>query len=347
MSDTSPTNLPKVSVLLPVYNEARHVRASLQSIADQDYPLDCIEILVAHGTSTDNTAALIEEFCQANPELQIRLFENPTNNTATGRNLCLQAADGLFVLNFSAHAVADRSLIRTLTEKLRQLPPSAGGIGCALRRPLNMSRIERAISAAMLSPMGGMGRVDSSFHAKQDQVAHSVAFTLYKRELLAESGGFDDRFWCGQDAELNLRLARREHDIWFTPDTSVEHRKRSHLVAFASQMYRYGVARAKLTKKFPDSLRPVHLLPTIFVLGLAGAVVMACINVLALVGVGCGAILFVAVSFYSTARGGGDLISVLFSPLLYLLMYLTYGLGFLCGLLPTLKKNSARVAERS
>jgi glycosyltransferase involved in cell wall biosynthesis len=339
MPDPSPTDLPQVSVLIPVYNEARHIEASLQSIVEQDYPLDRIEVLLAHGESTDDTAEAIEVFRAANPELAVKLLDNPSNNTAVGRNLCLEEATGAFVLNFSAHAVADRSLLRVLVGKLQQLPESAAGIGCAYRRPESLSFIERAITVAMYSPMGGMGRVDSSFHAEQDQIARSVAFTLYKREVLSHYGGFDDHFWCGQDAELNLRLARHGNDIWFTPDTSVEHRKRSNMRSFVGQMYRYGVARAKLTKKYPASLRLLFLLPVIFALGLPAAITMACINLLALGVVGCGAVLFVAASFYSAAKAGGDLHALLCSPLLYCLIYVTYGLGFLRGLLPAIGRD--------
>jgi hypothetical protein len=44
--------------------------------------------------------------------------------------------------------------------------------------------------------------------------------------------------------------------------------------------------------------------------------------------------LFVLLSWGSALSAGGDLISVLLSPLLYFLMYTCYGAGFLRGLIP-------------
>jgi glycosyltransferase involved in cell wall biosynthesis len=44
-----------VSIALPIRNESAHIEHVLLSIIDQDYPADCMEILIADGMSTDNT----------------------------------------------------------------------------------------------------------------------------------------------------------------------------------------------------------------------------------------------------------------------------------------------------
>ena len=59
--------LPKVSFLLPVFNEETHLAAALASIFDQDYPTDRIEVVVAEGNSNDGTQQIIAEFQQRRP----------------------------------------------------------------------------------------------------------------------------------------------------------------------------------------------------------------------------------------------------------------------------------------
>ena len=46
---------PFVSILMPVRNEARHIRNSLGAVLTQDYPQDRMEIIISDGNSTDGT----------------------------------------------------------------------------------------------------------------------------------------------------------------------------------------------------------------------------------------------------------------------------------------------------
>lgn len=330
MSGTPQPDL-KISVLLPVYNEERYIQASLNSIARQDYSRPNIEIIVAHGSSTDRTAERLESFCRSHRDLDIRIMDNSSNNTSVGRNLCLENSTGSLVLNFSGHAIAESSLLSVLTAKLQQLPDDAAGIGCAIRRPQAKSRLEEAIAVAMFSPMGGGRQVDSAFHADSDQVTRSVAFTLYKKEILDELGGFDEAFWCGQDAEINFRLAMAGYSVWFTPDVAVEHYKRTSLRAFLHQAYRYGFARACLTRKYPNSFRPLFILPALFVLSLPLALGLAILSPGSKVILFASALLFAFTSACSAAYAGGNLVTIICSPVIYLTLYLGYGVGFLRG----------------
>src|SRR5262249_53387 len=56
-----PVPLPIVTVIVPVRNEARSLRACLGSLLAQTYPAERLEILVVDGLSEDGTAALARE----------------------------------------------------------------------------------------------------------------------------------------------------------------------------------------------------------------------------------------------------------------------------------------------
>ncbi|MCE9546969.1 MAG: glycosyltransferase, partial [Planctomycetia bacterium] len=113
---------PRVSFLLPVYNEQEHLGESLASIAAQEYPPHLIEVLVADGNSTDGTLEIVQAFRKVNPHLAVEVIANPSRNTSVGRNLCLRRATGELVMNFSGHAVARPNLLAVLTGKLANLP---------------------------------------------------------------------------------------------------------------------------------------------------------------------------------------------------------------------------------
>ena len=322
--------LPRVSFLLPVYNEQEHLGEALESIAAQDYPVDRIEVLLAEGGSTDGTAAVIEAYCS---RLSMQVIPNPTRNTAVGRNLCLKHATGELVLNFSGHAVAEPRLVRTLVDKLAQEPAEVAGIGCAIESSGSKTAVGRVIAAVLRSPLGGGGAMDSSFHAASDCDVRSVAFCLYRRAAVEQIGGFDGAFWCGQDAELNLRLAKAGYRLRFTPETHVVHYKRPTLVGLMQQMFRYGAARAALTRKFPGSLRAVFLLPALWVLAwvvlAAGSMLSTTVT---LVMAGCAAA-FVVVGSLSAVIAGSGPAGLLLGPLVYAILYTAYGLGLFWGFL--------------
>ena len=325
---------PKISFLIPLFNEADHVREMLRSILELEYPTELLEVVIALAPSSDRTAAHLEDFAQQNPKLKIHVLPNRAMNTAVGRNLCLEAATGELVMNFSGHAIADANLLAVLVSKIDELPGDIVGVGCGICSTSTSSWLGSAIATVLSSPLGGVRTVDSSYNATRDGPARSIAFTLYKAQALRQIGGFDTDFWCGQDAEINLRLAQQGYRIWFTPNTGVQHQKRTRVTDFVRQMYRYGVARAKLTKKYPRSLRFVFLLPSVFLLAAVAGIVASCFSNLALWITLSVAVLFVLSSFVSIFSAGGGIGTTLISPLLYFVLYISYGLGFLRGWLP-------------
>lgn len=64
---SKPTNLPKISIVIPSYNKADYIRFTLQSIVDQKYPN--LEVIIQDGGSTDETIKIIKEFINKYPEV--------------------------------------------------------------------------------------------------------------------------------------------------------------------------------------------------------------------------------------------------------------------------------------
>ena len=60
--------LPRVAIILPVYNESRFIGRCLSSILAQDYPLDLLDVLVLDGRSTDDTRDLVQAMAREHPQ---------------------------------------------------------------------------------------------------------------------------------------------------------------------------------------------------------------------------------------------------------------------------------------
>src|SRR5438105_8971267 len=86
------TDLPFISVIVPVRNEAAFIAATLERLLTQDYPADRFEVLVADGRSTDNTRTIVGALMLRFANL--RLLDNPRMWSSAGRNIAAQAARG-------------------------------------------------------------------------------------------------------------------------------------------------------------------------------------------------------------------------------------------------------------
>lgn len=328
----SDSDVPKVSFLIPVLNEEKTIKKSLDSILDIDYTNDKKEILLALGKSSDKTNQIIEHYTSKYPKI-IKTFENPTGNTAIGRNVCINHSTGDFLMNYSAHAIAEKNLLNVLVRKLTNSERNLASVGCANVSPDKQNFVARTAAAVFSSFIGGKNLFVQNAEFTEERYTEHVSFALYKKDPVLEVGKFDPEFWCGQDAELDLRLIQKGYKILFTPDTKVYHFKRSTLKTLFKQMYRYGIARAKMVKKHKKTLKPFHLLGIGFIFGITLILLIASLRLVPWWTPFGLAILYIVASLVSTSTVTKKIGSILASPLFAFLIHSGYGLGFLRGLI--------------
>ena len=321
---------PKVSFLMPALNEEKTVRQCLDSLLELDYPKEKIEILVAEGNSADNTRNIIEVY--ARKYKNIKLLNNSTGNTAIGRNICIENATGELLMNYSGHVIAEKNLLKVLALKLLKLPKEIAGVGCSNVSPKEQNFVGKVTGVAFSGFMGGKNSFPQNEVFQEERFVEHVSFTCYRKGIVEEVSNFDPEFWCGQDAELDIRIKKAGYKLLYTPETRVYHFKRSTFRSLFRQMYRYGLARAKMVKKHPDTLRIVYLFGSGFILGI---ILLSALTILKLIPPGLIAtlaLLYVLLSIISsiqvTKRPGLVIASILF----YFVTHVSYGLGFLRGI---------------
>ena len=73
----------------------------------------------------------------------------------------------------------------------------------------------------------------------------------------------------GEDIDFSIRIFIGGYTCRLFPDAWVYHKRRTDLKIFFKQVHNSGIARINLYKKYPESLKLVHLLPAVFTLGVA------------------------------------------------------------------------------
>lgn len=336
---------PLVSVLVPVKNEERYIAHALDSLLSSDIGSANIEILIAEGHSNDRTRNIVESYIKKyNSESHeiIRLLNNPSGNTAIGRNICIENAKAPFLLNFSGHAMTETKTIRILHEKLANMNSEVIAVGCSNFAPPHDNEsttfVARIVDLVFSSVLGGASATSQFFQVNRDTPVSSVAFTLYKKEAFENVGLFDPDLLCGEDGELNLRIGKAGFQLLLTPDTKVYLYRRSSLIKFAKQMYRYGIGGAKRMKKHPWSFSLFQIIPPLFALYVVTGSIFSILYSEANGWLGyafaSSFVAYIIVSWLSSLLISRNLSLVVFSPIFYFIEHLFYGFGFIRGLLP-------------
>jgi biofilm PGA synthesis N-glycosyltransferase PgaC len=118
---------PKISVLVPTYNESNIIHFKLQNLKIMEYPRELLQIVVVDSESTDNTISIVNDFVTQHPEINVDVVEDTVRKgKSSALNLALGYCNGDVVLVSDADCFWPRDIL------LRTLPffadPSVGAI---------------------------------------------------------------------------------------------------------------------------------------------------------------------------------------------------------------------------
>jgi hypothetical protein len=100
-----------------------------------------------------------------------------------------------------------------------------------------------------------------------------------RREVYQELGGFS-KMRFGEDIDFSYRIVEAGYQTALIPEAWVWHKRRTDFRKFFRQVYNSGIARINLEKRHPGTLKLVHLLPTVFTLGVITLLLGALITLL-------------------------------------------------------------------
>jgi succinoglycan biosynthesis protein ExoA len=318
----------KVSLLVAMRNEAGYIERCLASIFAQDYPDDLLEVLVMDGQSTDGCRQIVENLIRGRSNCY--LLPNPKIIQAAGWNLGIRAAQGDIIGIVSAHAELAPDYVSTAVETLRRI--GADMVGGPMRAD-SRERVGQAIALATSTPFGVGG---ARFHyIEQEEEVDTVYMGLCWREVYQCIGGFDEELVRNQDDELSYRLLDQGGRIFCNPAIRSRYYNRSTFRSLWKQYFQYGYWKVRVMQKHHRQMRLRQFVPAIFVTALLGSALLTPFSLLGqwlLVSVaGSYALANLAASVWTARKGGLYHLSLL--PLGFASLHLSYGFGFLVGLM--------------
>ena len=266
----------KYSIIVPVYNRPDEVDELLESLCSQT--LKDFEVVVVEDGSKIPCKDVCDKYAGI---LALQYFFKENSGPGQSRNYGVERARGEYVVIVDSDAVTPPGFMQAIDDELSRQPSDAWGGPDAAHE--SFTNIQKAISYAMTSFFttggirGGKKQLDKKFYPR--------SFNLgVRRDVYQRLGGFTtERFskmaLYGEDIDFSLRIYKGGYSCRLFPEAWLWHKRRTDFRKFWRQVYNSGYARINLWRKYPEALKPVHALPAVFTVGVAGLLLLFALGV--------------------------------------------------------------------
>jgi hypothetical protein len=326
---------PGVSYVMPVLNEAAYIENAVLTVLGQDYVGEK-EVVLALGPSTDGTNDIVERLAAGDE--RIILVHNPDTDIPVGLNLAIAASHHPIIVRVDAHSELEVGYTTRAIETLNRT--GAANVG-GIMRAKGRTPFQIAAAHGYNSKFGlGGGR----YHGGTEEgAAESAYLGVFRRDILASVGGFDETLKRGEDWELNLRIRAAGHLVWFDPELAVAYWPRENWNKLGRQFAATGTWRGELVRRYGGRNPLRFFVPPLLVVNLVLSAVLA---VLQLTGVMSGwpsavasaiylgplsYVVLVLIVAFGSQKGSTWRDKWLF-VLVLPTMHLSWGAGFIVGL---------------
>ncbi len=304
------------SIIVPVYDRPEEVDELLASLSEQTDPNFDVVIV------EDGSKVLCDDIVkQYSSKLSIQYYYKANSGPGGSRNYGMALAKGNYFIILDSDCIIPSKYISIVRTSLQARYMDAyGGPDKALP---SFTPLQKAINYSMTSFFttggirGGGENLDKFFPRSFNM---GISLPVFKR-----TGGFADmRF--GEDIDLSIRLMNEGFSTGLIKEAFVFHKRRTKLSQYYKQVHNSGIARIHLSKKHAGTLKPVHLAPTVFVLGTIGMICLGFwIDWQFLWPLG----LYVAIIFVDSLIKNKDVSVALLSIVTSFVQLIGYGLGFI------------------
>jgi len=331
---------PRVSVIIPCYNEQSTIRLLLEALREQTYPRAEMEVIISDGMSRDGTRDAIAAFQKDFPDLEVCVVDNAHRSIPSALNRAIEVSRGEIILRFDAHSKPYPDYVANCVAAHQAgRGDNVGGVWEI--HPGADTWIAKSIAVAAAHPLG-VG--DALYrHAKYAAEVDTVPFGSFRRALIEQVGFFDESLLTNEDYEFNARVRKSGGKIWLDPSIRSIYFARPTLLELIRQYWRYGFWKWRMLRRYPNTLRWRQSLPPLFVLSLITLAILSIFIPLAGVVLAGEVVIYFSImilaGLYAAFRQRkAYLIPGL--PLAIAAMHISWGSGFLWSLFkPSVQKH--------
>ena len=287
----------KYSIIIPVFNRPDEVDELLESLCLQT--VTDFEVLIVEDGSQRDCKAVVDKYAD---RLDVKYFMKPNSGPGQSRNYGAERANGEWLIVLDSDVVLPEGYLTAVDKGINNEKLMINNYDYHVADANSDECSNHNSSFLIINQFAAFGGPDAShpsFTPVQKAISYSMTsfFTTggirggkakldkfyprsfnmgIRRDVYLKLGGFS-KMRFGEDIDFSYRIVEAGYKPQLFPDAWVWHKRRTDFRKFFRQVYNSGIARINLMKRHPGTLKLVHLLPTVFTLG-----VIACILLFAL-----------------------------------------------------------------
>ena len=246
----------RYSFIVPVFNRPDEVGELLESLCSQT--VKDFEVIIVEDGSQKTCKDVCDKYAGI---LDLHYYYKENSGPGQSRNYGAERAKGEWLIVLDSDVVLPTDYLTHVDNSLRPELSAWGGPDAAHD---SFTDTQKAISYSMTSFFttggirGGKKKLDKFFPR---------SFNMgIRRDVYLQLGGFS-KMRFGEDIDFSYRIVEAGYQTALLPDAWVWHKRRTDFRKFFRQVYNSGIARINLSKRHPGTLKLVHLLPTVFTVG--------------------------------------------------------------------------------
>ena len=258
----------KYSIIVPVYNRPDEVDELLESLSNQTQK--DFEVIIVEDGSAKPCKDVCDKYAGI---LALHYYAKENSGPGQSRNYGAERAQGDYVIILDSDVVLPTGYLQAIDDELRQNPSEAFGGPDAAHD--SFTPVQKAISYSMTSFFttggirGGKAKLDK-FYPRSFNMG-------IRRDVYLELEGFS-KMRFGEDIDFSYRIVEAGYKPRLFPEAWVWHKRRTDFRKFFRQVYNSGIARINLEKRHPGTMKLVHLLPTVFTVGVIGLILISAVG---------------------------------------------------------------------
>jgi glycosyltransferase involved in cell wall biosynthesis len=290
----------KYSIIVPVYNRPDEVDELLQSLTEQE--LKDFEVVIVEDGSQKPCKDVCDKFANI---LDLHYYVKENGGPGQARNYGAERSKGEWLIILDSDVVLPKGYLQAVENGLSVECRVESVEFAAAKNKAEASSDDSNHNSTLytlhstLTAFGGPDASHPSFTPVQKAISYSMTsfFTTggirggkkkldkfyprsfnmgIRRDVYLKLGGFS-KMRFGEDIDFSYRIVEAGYNPQLFPNAWVWHKRRTDFRKFFRQVYNSGIARINLEKRHPGTLKLVHLLPTVFTVGVIALILLAAV----------------------------------------------------------------------
>ena len=260
----------KYSIIVPVYNRPEEVGELLESLSNQT--LRDFEVIIVEDGSVKTCKDVCDKYADI---LVLHYYAKENSGPGQSRNYGAERANGEYIIILDSDVVLPKGYVEAIDKSLSSEKEDIVAFGAPDAAHPSFTPVQKAISYSMTSFFttggirGGKAKLDK-FYPRSFNMG-------IRRDVYLQLSGFS-KMRFGEDIDFSYRIVETGYRPRLFPEAWVWHKRRTDFKKFFRQVYNSGIARINLEKRHPGTMKLVHLLPTVFTVGVIALILISAVG---------------------------------------------------------------------